>query len=281
MGIRTRLLCLAPLLLLAAAAATLAQEGPPASPGLTVLDTDPTPPQATLGRSAAFYIRYRVDTAEPVSVEIEAYEQGQRVSIGNSRMSGIPAGGGTNASFFFVLSGKRQAVDEVRLVVSDAQRPPRRWTFPVPVALTFDPAMSGPAPAVAPWVTAWQQQRKAEMGTARRAEAQREAQHPFTELGLRILIGLLVLGLPVASLVLPIWALWRWQGGWRILAAIPTAVVALKIASVLLAVSRDPTSHNLWPLEIALWEIPALALLALLWLARRLAPRFSGDGPGV
>lgn len=276
-----RLLSLAPLLLLAAASAMSALGRPQQPPHVRVLATDPEPPHAIVGKNATFYIRYRVDAEEPVVVSIEAYDRGQRLSTGNSGLSGIPAGGGTNVSFFFLLSGRRQEVDQVRLLLQTTGRPQRRWTFSVPVALTFDPAASGTTPAVPPWVTTWRKEQEAAMQANASAAGGRTPGRPGAALGVTLLLGLLALGLPLASIALPIWAIRRWQGRWRVLALVPVGVIALKLLSVLAGVARDPTSHTLWPLEIALWEIPGLGFLGLAWLARRAALARAANRPGA
>lgn len=272
-----RLLLLAAFLLLTPPCVAVAQA--PRAPHLAVLATVPQPPRATLGRSATFFIRYRLDAAEPLLVSIEAYGGGQRLSTGNSGLTAIPAGGGTGVSFFFLLSGHRQTVDEVHLVATTTGKPQHRWVFPISVALTFDPAVTAAPPPLPGWVKTWQRERQT------KTRAQQDARHSSGSagalLGLTLLVGALVLALPLASIALPIWAIRRWQGRWRLLACLPLAVIALKLLSLGVGVARDPTSHNLWPLEIALWEAPALGFLALVWLARRGAMRRHADGPGA
>lgn len=275
------LLCLAPLLLLAAASAIAAQDHAPRPPRFTVLATVPEPPRATVGRNATFYIRYRIDTEEPLLVSIDAYGQGQRLSTGNSGLTAIPAGGGTGVSFFFLLSRRRQVVDEVRLVAQTTDLPQRRWAFSVPVALSFDPAVIGAKLPVPDWLKTWRVERATAAASAARQPAAGAAASHGIAVGLTLVIALLVLGLPLASIALPIWAIWTWKGRWRLLAWIPVAAVGLKLVWVGIGVARDPTSHNLWPLEIALWEAPALGFLTLVWLARRAAIRADGNGPGA
>jgi hypothetical protein len=43
----------------------------------------------------------------------------------------------------------------------------------------------------------------------------------------------------------PVWGLWRWRGGWRLLAAVPAAVMAFVVLRIVIDTARDPTSHNL------------------------------------
>ena len=73
----------------------------------------------------------------------------------------------------------------------------------------------------------------------------------------------------LASIGIPLWAAWAWHGRWRI-AALP-ALIVLGIAAlrILIDTKRDPTSHNLWPLEILAWNLPCLLYLGVVWLLRR------------
>jgi hypothetical protein len=56
---------------------------------------------------------------------------------------------------------------------------------------------------------------------------------------------------------------------WQLLAWVP--VIPLLIWGVFIAwgVSRDPTSHNLWPFELIVWAALSLVLFGLFALARR------------
>lgn len=65
-----------------------------------------------------------------------------------------------------------------------------------------------------------------------------------------------------------VWARWRWRGVRRLLAAVP-AVAVTAHALVIAAVRRDPTSHNLLPLELGVTMTSAFAFLGILALLRR------------
>lgn len=103
----------------------------------------------------------------------------------------------------------------------------------------------------------------------------RQAQLPDAIMGL----GVVLITAGAAALrwlkVGPTWLITLVLGG-----AIPAAVMA----RVIVETSRDPTSHNLWPLEIAItlvvgcfWAgIGALAGKLLAWLAQREVHRAPG-----
>ena len=58
----------------------------------------------------------------------------------------------------------------------------------------------------------------------------------------------------LACIGAPVWALWKWRGGWRLAAVVPVAVMAFVVGRIVVDTSRDPTSHNLWPFEIILYS---------------------------
>ena len=58
---------------------------------------------------------------------------------------------------------------------------------------------------------------------------------------------LAVLALGIGGLVAPVWAVRRWQGGWRIAAAVPLAIMAFVVIRIVIDTARDA------------WERAALA----------------------
>jgi hypothetical protein len=62
----------------------------------------------------------------------------------------------------------------------------------------------------------------------------------------------------------------RSRDEWKVLAWVP--VVPLFVWAVYIAwgLTRDPTSHNLWPFELVFWGALSLVLLGLFLLGRRL-----------
>ena len=74
-----------------------------------------------------------------------------------------------------------------------------------------------------------------------------------------------IVGVPVVSVRLAR----AWDGGWRLLAALPAAAYAFITARLVLDVARDPTSHNLWPFEYLMATGASVPWLGLLLLVRR------------
>jgi hypothetical protein len=84
-----------------------------------------------------------------------------------------------------------------------------------------------------------------------------------------LVASLLLLVAVLATLAAPFVAVLRWHGLWRGLALLPAAALAFVAFRIVIDTSVDPTSHNLWPLELAFCSVPGLLFLAVLWVVRR------------
>ena len=229
-----------------------------------VLDTYPAGDQVTLGRNQNFYIRLRYTTEGPIGIWAEPYFRGR------------PANTGTNGSYqhtdsgealgWFFFPSNTGAVDEIRIKAGDGSRAgtPVVLTYPVNVTASALEGQGEPAPE---WV---------ERLKARDAEQQQRAYQAYanapTSTGTALLAGAfmwVVLALAVGGLVMPIRALLRWRGGWRLAAVVPGVLMGFAVLRVLVGVSRDPTSHNLWPFEILMVGLLSVVIMGALMLARR------------
>lgn len=75
--------------------------------------------------------------------------------------------------------------------------------------------------------------------------------------------------LVVAFLVAQMQSLWRWKGAWRIAGLLPLAYAVFVVARIVLDVRRDPSSHNLWPMEVLLAAVGGLIGLGIIAAFRR------------
>ena len=71
----------------------------------------------------------------------------------------------------------------------------------------------------------------------------------------------------------------RSEDEWQLLAWVPPIPVIAWWIWFLIAVLRDPTSHNLWPLELVLWMLVSAGLYVAFLVGRRVAARASRDWP--
>jgi hypothetical protein len=79
---------------------------------------------------------------------------------------------------------------------------------------------------------------------------------------------LLIAALALAFIIASGWALVRWQGIWRWLAALPLLLVGIVVLRIIVDTSADPTSHNLWPFELLGVMVLAGVVLGGLQLVR-------------
>ena len=87
---------------------------------------------------------------------------------------------------------------------------------------------------------------------------------------LRFLGNLLVFLLPAAAAAVVSWRLSRpSRDEWQLLAYVPVLPLAGWALYVAWDITRDPTSHNLWPFELVLWSLLAGALFGAVLLGRR------------
>ena len=78
-------------------------------------------------------------------------------------------------------------------------------------------------------------------------------------------MGLLV----IAFLVAQVRSLWHWKGAWRMAGLLPLAYTVFVVARIVIEVRRDPTSHNLWPMEVLLAAVGGLIGLGIIAAFRR------------
>jgi hypothetical protein len=231
-----------------------------------VLETQPGA-SGSLGRQESFYVRIAYETDEPVSIWARPFLNGVQVMQTYSNASASHLGSG-EALGWFALTGPGE-VDEVRLIAGGGT-PYREWElarYPVQLEWTAAPPAASPRAA---WVDTLIGADEAR----RREEAAQRAGEPLSAGDMLLGMGFMfaVLALLIASLVVPIWSVIAWRGGWRLAAAVPAAMVMFVVLRIIADTVRDPTSHNLWPFEILQVGVLALLLIGALKLARR----FSG-----
>ena len=85
-----------------------------------------------------------------------------------------------------------------------------------------------------------------------------------------VLLNIVLLQIPAALVGLVCWRLSRKsREEWALLAwapILPQLLLGLKVAW---DVTRDRTSHNLWPLEVIFWMVPTVLMLILFLVGRK------------
>jgi len=85
-------------------------------------------------------------------------------------------------------------------------------------------------------------------------------------LGLLLTCG--VLGLGLAGLITLLRIRQRNPARWRAATIVPMAITGFVVLRIVIDLARDPTSHNLWPLEIVLAGLASTALMGILMFLR-------------
>ena len=76
------------------------------------------------------------------------------------------------------------------------------------------------------------------------------------------------LAMAAVAIGLQVWAIRAWQGVWRWLAAAPLLLAGADLVLILGSTAIDPTSHNLWPFELAIILSNGMPVVGILWLVR-------------
>ncbi len=82
---------------------------------------------------------------------------------------------------------------------------------------------------------------------------------------------IIIVSIAVVVLGPQIWAIRAWRGVWRWLAAAPLLLAGADLVLILVSTAIDPTSHNLWPLELLFIAALGLPVVGVLWLVRLVA----------
>ena len=250
-------------------AALTAVQSAVAATTVELLATEPAGPNVTLGSSQTFYMRIAYSTDTPVHIWARPYFEGREVNAG-SNPSRVHEGHGEALVWFFFLGEPGQRVDEIRISAGDGSQAGthevKRW----PVRIT-----AGTEPAQAKAEPAWLGQLKAEEERLRREDYERRMSEPLSTGDRAFAAGfmLAVLAIGIGGIALPIRAMRRWQGGWRLAAAVPAGWVGLVVLRIVLGTAVDPTSHNLWPFEILQASVVSLVLIGAMMLGRRVVGR--------
>jgi hypothetical protein len=251
------------LLLLLAAGAARAEETPQVA--VSIVETDPESP-ATLHGSDNVYVHVHYSASAPIKIWVRPYFQGRTAGAITMGSPVYPAGEG-EAFGWFAFRGAGQ-VDSVHLQVATERSgyPFTEQAFPVDFGWDGAP---GEWHEPAAWVAPFQEREK-----QREQEAhERYANQPLGAVGgiALAVFGVMVLTALVVCFAWPLWALFRWRGKWRALAALPMLFVVLWVIKDVVELSADPTSHNLLPFELIEAAGIVATFMSILWVLRRRA----------
>lgn len=239
-----------------------------------LLETHPAQP-ATLGNGHTLNLRVRVEspTAQEIHI-LEVRSRGAKVGwYATSGIESVPAGGGETVLFTFLQPKDGDVrVDEIVVKTIDAGASattpdPPGETHVLPVDATWTVATSAREEANPAWVTEHRAQ-----ASARRAAARAAEPPPSLFSHLLFFVGsLLFVALVILAYWLPIRWIRRWSGAWRIAAAACLLPITLAIVNITLGLMSDPSSHNLFPFEIAIAGAIAYGMMIVVRIAHAIA----------
>jgi hypothetical protein len=257
---------LATVILVALGAGSDAAAGARAGTTAEVIASDPAGDEVTLGRNQNFYLRIRYTSDQPTGIWVQPYFHGKPVAAGTNP-SGTYTGSGEALGWFFLMRPGDE-VDEVRINAGDGSREGTQR-----VATHRVHVVGGSRPAEARTPPAWVVEMKQKNEVAAREAYEKSASTPPTPGDVALFGGfmLAMLGLGLVGIAAPAWGMWRWDGGWRLAAAVPAVMMVFVALRILLDTARDPTSHNLWPFEILQSGGLSVVVMAALLVMRKLA----------
>jgi hypothetical protein len=234
-----------------------------------LLATEPATRTVTLGSGQTFYMRIGYATDTPVRIWARPYFAGREVNAG-SNPSRLHEGEGEALAWFFFLGEPGQQVDEIRISAGDGSRGNTKELMRLPVRISA--ATQSAPPAAEP---EWLARLKAEEERLQREDYERRIGEPRSAgdrlFGAGFMLAVLATG--IGGVALPVRALRRWHGGWRLAAALPALWVGLVVLRIVLGTALDPTSHNLWPFELLQASVVSLVAIGALTAGRRLLGR--------
>lgn len=225
---------------------------------------------ASLAKDEMYYVRLRYATDTRIRLWARPYAGGTEVSAKSNPSP--PYEGSGEAIGWFAFMGPVQ-VDEVRIIAGGGS-PYKEWQVAsYSVGITCCTARTA-AHGRPEWVDRLIDE--GDLAAGREAERLRnqpptQADRTFDTFFPVVLLGMLALGL--LGLVWPVWGVWKWRGGWRAAAALPAGLSLFIVLGIVVGTAIDPTSHNLWPLELLMSGGVSVAAMIVLTLARVIVRR--------
>ncbi len=232
-----------------------------------VVETWPAGDPVTLPRGRDFFLRIAYSSDEPVRIWATPYFRGKPANAGHSP-SPRYVGQGEMLGWFFLMQPGAE-VDEIRITAGDGGT----RSTPV-VAVHRVRVVGGGEPSAGDTPPAWVAElgERARLAQRQQAEsAQRDAPAGAGDAALFAGFAVAVVVLGLLGIVAPLWALRRWEGGWRIAAAIPAIMLGFVVLRIVVGVMLDPRSHNLWPFELLFAGATSAGAVGLLRILRALS----------
>lgn len=233
-----------------------------AAASVQVLDTFPAGTSLRLADGQNYYLHLGYNSDAPLHLWVRPYLRGKPANAGNNPSFIHPAGSGEALGWFFLMN-PGNAVDEIRIETSDGATG-NLVLLSLPVNIVGVARGAAPVATEPEWVTSMRAADK------ERGDREREQMMQSSSGGGGIAFALLgvVLLVIIGAIAWPIRAVRRWRGGWRTAALVPLAVMGFVVLRIFVGTLMDPTSHNLWPFELAMAGVVSVGAMMALVLAR-------------
>ena len=228
-----------------------------ATVSVEVVETFPEQTDQALAVDQNFYVHLRYSSDLPVRIYVRPYSDGERSSAISHGAVMLPPGSGETLGWFAMRTPG--VVDGYRVSVDTTNSGYPEEVLAVPVTLEWKPGGVMTNTGKPEWVDRINQLHAA-MSKAERANAEMDSSG-FGTMLLGMLIMPLLFGIPLLAIVLCIVAMILWKGIWRLAGGVPLVLFGIWLVNFLIDVTKDPTSHNLWPFELLYW-----AAFAWVWL---------------
>ena len=228
-----------------------------ATVSVEVVETFPEQTDQALAVDQSFYVHLRYSSDVPVRIFVRPYTAGERSNAISHGAVMLPPGSGETLGWFALRTPG--VVDGYRVSVDTTNSGYPEDVLTVPVKLEWKPGGVITHTGQPEWINRitllHEEMRKAEY-----ANRQMESDS-FGMMLLGMVLMPLLFGIPLLALVLCVVAVIRWQGRWRYAGGLPLVLFGIWLVKFLYDVTKDPTSHNLWPFELLYW-----AGFTLVWL---------------
>lgn len=226
-----------------------------------VIDTYPSGKDINLGLDEPYRLQIKYKTDEPIRIWARPSYQGELVGMMTNASS--PYTGQGEALGWF-SSRNPAEVDEVKIYVGErGKRGKPVATYPVKIHIGGGASPIETEPA---WVASLIEKSNQSLNRDLTSETNQSSSGSDVIL----MFGLMTAGLSLitGSIVLPIVAFLKWEGGWKVAAAVPMCLTGFVILRIIFGVMIDSTSHNLWPLELIMIGTISIGIIAVLKIVK-------------
>lgn len=230
-----------------------------------VVETFPAQTDQALAVDQSFYVHLKYSSDLPARIYVRPYVDGAQSNAISHGAVLLPPGSGETLGWFALRSPG--TVDGYRVSVDTKNSGYPEDVLTVPVKLQWQPGGVMTNTGQPEWIGRINQINEA-LSRAERANVEMESSG-FGTMLLGMVLMPLLFGIPLLALVLCVVAVIRWEGRWRYAGALPLVLLGIWLVNFIYDVTKDPTSHNLWPFELLYWAGFTFVWLVLWFVVKK------------